>query len=379
MKSITYFTCSVITVFLLSACLGSSSNPADPPEPEPEPPVGGDIIRYNHLGLDDFAVESLYYTGDSVWVAGTGGIYVSRNIQARSEDEADWQLQLEGFHFSHITGFDVTTLFAIGVPEGTGLNELYRSTDSGENWELVKHDFANDNDVEQSSMTHLLAHQTTGYLYVVGADFLAVSYNQGETWEPLIGEPGLIARNYALSLNDERNDLWWGGQDAVERMTLNRFSLNNGEHTNWRALFPAPATVEDIVFDDTNPDRVIFGAEGGIALSENYGADWEYVITEQSAFYMSIVQSRRYPEVWYTARWEKSNDQHQLMFEYSKDRGYSWQRSTHPQRAGHDGMRDMVLLQDAQDGQDILWLGLQSGTWEGGGVMRVAVDLDEFN
>lgn len=383
MKFILNFTSSAVTALLLSACLGSSSNPVDPPEPsnpDPEPPITGDIIRYHHLGLDTFAVESLYQAGDSVWAAGAGGIYVSRNLEALNQDQANWQLQLAGFHFSYITGFDATTLFAIGVPENPGLNELYRSTDSGANWTEVKHDFANANDVEQSSMTRLLADQATGYLYAVGADLLAISYNQGENWEPLHGEPGFIARNFSLSLNSQYNDLWWGGQDAVERMTMNRFSLNDQAHTHWQALFPSPATVEDIVFDRTNPDRVLFGAEGGIALSENYGLDWDAVITDDhAAFYMAIEQSSRYPEVWYSARWEKLNEQHPLMFEYSTDRGYSWQRSTHPQRAGHDGVRDMVLLQNAQDGQDILWLGLQSGTWEGGGVMRVAVDLEVFN
>lgn len=376
MKSLRHLTAATAAVLLLSACLGSSSSPAEPTDP----PVGGDIIRYNHLGLADFAVESLFHAGDSVWAAGSHGIYVSRNLDARNEDEANWQRQLDGYHFIHINGFDANTLFALGLPEGIDQAELYRSTDGGANWSLIKHNFGTQGDIAESSITRLLPDTETGYLYAVGADLLAVSYDQGNSWEALSGEPGLIARNFALSLHPERSHLWWGGQNAIEQLLLHRFSLIDNEHESWQMLFPSPSTVEDIVFDRTNPDRVFIGAEGGIALSENYGNDWQTVLSpDHHIFYMAIVQSHRFPEVWYSARWEKSNEEHQLTFKYSDDRGHTWQRSIHPPRAGHEGMRDMVLLRSAQDGQDVLWLGLQSGIWNGGGIMRVGVDLQAFN
>lgn len=376
MKSLHHIASSTAIVLLLSACFGSSSTPAE----QPEPPVGGDIIRYNHLGLADFAVESLYHAGDSVWVAGDDGIYVSRNLDARNEDEAGWALQLDGYHFIHINGFDATTLFALGLPEGSDHAELYRSTDGGGHWSLIKHNFGTQGDVVASSITRLLPDPETGYLYGVGADLLAISYDQGNSWEVLSGEPGLIARNFAINLHPQRNDLWWGGQNAIEQLLLHRFSLNDQTQESWQALLPSPSTVEAIVFDRSNSDRVFVGAEGGIAVSNNYGNEWQVVLSpDHHIFYMAIVQSQRFPEVWYSARWEKANQEHQLTFKYSTDRGNTWQRNVHPAGAGREGMRDMVLLSNAQDGQDVLWLGLQSGNWVGGGVMRVGVDLQVFN
>ncbi|MCC5880174.1 MAG: hypothetical protein JJU03_09820 [Idiomarina sp.] len=382
MKLLRYSVICLLGTLILTACLGSSTPPEQ--SPPPLPPIVGDTIRYNHLGLDSVAVEALYHAGGSVWAAGDGEIYVSRNINARNPDEANWQIQLDGALFTHLSGFDEQVLFALGLVVGATASEnaveLYRSQDSGENWEIIKHNFGAAEDGHHSVLEALFPDSATGYLYGVGQDLLAISYDQGETWETLFGQPGMTSRNFSLALQETRNDLWWGGQNAIEQLSLQRFSLNHGTHQSWGELFPSPSTIEHIAFDRTNTDRVFIGTEGGVGLSENYGEDWQQVVFHDDyAFYMAIAQSFAEPDVWYSARWEKGRQHHPLVFEYSKDAGYTWQQSRHPATQEHFGMRDMVLLATQQDSQDVLWLAMQNGQWEGGGVMRISVALESFN
>lgn len=373
----------VVTPFiiaLLTGCLGSSSSPSEPvAPPPPSPPDVSDIIRYNHLGLADVAVETLFVTGDGVWVAGDQGIFFSSNLSATNEEEANWQQQLEGIHILHMQGFHAQEIYAIGVETINTPYVLLRSTDRGQTWQPLAHDFGGKSSDVSSNLEVLYADTETGYLYGAGQQAIAVSYDHGTQWQLLSGGWDTIALSAKLLLHPVHNDLWLGGQNAIEESTLVRYSLNQKTTDMWNGLLPSPSVNQTIAFDRASPDRLIIGAEGGLLSSVDYGNTWDTLLVDTNAFYFDVLQSPLDNNVWYSARWQKGLEPHPLQFIYSTDNGESWQTSQHPASERNYGVRSMQFVNAGQTRSDVMWAVLQSGRWSGGGVMRIGVDLEVFH
>lgn len=374
--------CFPFVVTLLTGCLGSSSSPADPiapAPPPPSPPEVSDIIRYNHLGLSDVAVETVFVTDDGVWVAGDQGIFFSANLTATNEDEAKWQHQLDGIHISHMQGFHAQEVYAIGVEAPDKPYVLFRSTNRGQTWQRIENNFGGSSRDAYSNLETLYADTETGYLYGAGQQAIAVSYDQGVQWQLLAGGWDMIALSAMLTRHPVYNDLWLGGQNAIEQSTLVRFSLTQQTSDFWSQLLPAPSVNQTIVFDRTNPDRILIGAEGGIITSPDYGNNWHELVVDTNGFYFDILQSPLDDNVWYSATWNKGIEPHPLQFIYSTDNGESWQTNQHPASDVNYGVRSMKFVDAGQTRSDVIWAGLQSGRWSGGGVMRIEVDLEVFH
>lgn len=368
------------SVLLLTGCLGSSSSPSEPVAPlPPTPPDVSDIIRYNHLGLSDVAVETLFVTDEGVWAAGDRGIFFSSNLSATNEDDANWQHQLDGIHISHMQGFHAYEVYAIGVEAPDKPYVLFRSTDRGQTWHHIENNFGGPSGDAYSNLETLYADSETGYLYGAGQQAIAVSFDQGEQWQLLSGGWDMIALSAMLTKHPVHNDLWLGGQNAIEQSTLVRYSLNHQTMDMWDGLLPAPSVNETIVFDRANPDRVIIGAEGGLVTSVDYGDSWHELLADTNAFYFDVLQSPLDNDVWYSARWNKGVEPHPLQFIYSIDNGESWQTTQHPASDVNYGVRSMKFVNAGQTRSDVMWAALQSGRWSGGGVMRIEVDLAVFH
>lgn len=361
----------------LSGCLGSSTPPAEPDDPEP--PITGDIIRFNHLGLSDVAVEALWVGDAGIWVGGDQGVFFSAHLDAMNAAQANWQHQLEDLHIVEITGFHGDDIYAIGIESPEKPSVLLRSVDQGGTWDRVEHNFGGTDDVDWSNLQVLFADNDTGYLYGAGQQAIAVSYDHGRQWELVAGDWGTMASSAALAKHPFHNDLWLGGQNAIEESTLVRHSLSQQSSTYWTGLFPAPSVNQAVAFDAVNPDRILVGAEGGIIGTDNYGSDWQYLLEDEDySFFFDLIQSPIEPDVWYSARWRKGVEPHQLEFVYSTNQGVDWQTRTHPATDENFGVRSMALVANDETG-DVIWAGLQSGAWSGGGVMRISADLEHFH
>lgn len=376
---------AVVLISLLSGCLGSSSSSSDPivpPQPPPSaPPPTQDegIIRFSHLGLTELAVETLFATPEGVWVAGDQGIYFSNNPAATNPQQANWQHQLSDFYTLHMTGFHADEIYAIGIDAIDKPYALLRSTDRGQSWQRLQHNFGGDNTNAYSNLEVLYADPDTGYLYAAGQQAIAVSYDQGQQWQLLSGEWGMIALSVALNKHSLHNDLWLGGQNAIEQSTLVRLSLNQQTSDFWAELLPSPSVNQSIAFDWSDPDRIVISAEGGILASENYGSDWQVLLEDAEHFYFSLLQSPDHSELWYTGRWQKGLEPHPLHFMYSTDAGLNWQVETHPSDDQNYGVRTMQFIPGSDTDGEVIWAGLQSGAWNGGGVMRIQIELADFH
>lgn len=373
-----------LIALLLSGCFGSSSAPNEPtptpPSPPPPPsPQPSDSIQFNHLGLSDLAVETLFATPDGVWVAGDQGIFFSDNPAATNPQQANWQHQLSDFYTLHLTGFHADEVYAIGVEAIDKPYALVRSTDRGQTWQRIEHNFGGGDANAYSNLEVLYADLDTGYLYAAGQQAIAVSYDQGQQWQLLSGEWGMIALSSTLNRHPMYNDLWLGGQNAIEESTLVRFSLNQQTFEFWNALLPAPSVNQHIVFDNGNPDRLLISAEGGILTSDNYGETWDVLLEDTQNFYLSLLQSPKHTDLWYTGRWQKGLEPHPLEFMYSTDGGHHWQTHTHPNDDQNYGVRSMQLIPIDSSQGDVIWAGLQSGAWNAGGVMRIEIQLVDLH
>lgn len=322
------------------------------------------LISYQHDGLSGRIITRLYAQGDTLLGGTDTGIY------RRNPTSGQWQsLGLSQREILDIAILDQNHWLVSTYETGTDVPvyKLTETTNAGASWQDIAHNFGGD---ENNEAIHGLHYDPDNKaLYGTGIEVLAASYDKGRSWQILTGEwQGFGQRKTIVKRNPATNDIWYGGQNALEQMVLRRYSLDTGELTDFPDLLPSPAVIYGIVFDPNKPNRVLVSGEGGVLNSDDNGDTWTTLIGDVDyRFYFNVALDPEDDGILYTAGWDKNWDDPQpLIFEVSQDGGASWKQHQHPSTSLFGGVRS--LLARTEQNRTVIYLGLYRG-----GVMKVTM------
>ena len=320
-------------------------------------------------GLAGATVVGLVQADDQVFAGTDRGIY-------RLQRDGQW-LRVAPEHWSvlSIEALASSRLLA-SVAFGRDHYELVESQDGGLSWNILAHDFGGPaSSIAREPVQRLHFDDQRGELLATGYGALARSSDHGRSWEVLDGDWGRVGTGLgALSVAMVADDIWYGGQGAIEDPILLRYSRSGGESVDFsteiEALLPRPSTVESVRFYPTSDSTVFVAGEGGVIRSSDAGSSWEPVLVNStSRFYFDLLIDDRSGTI-FTAGWDKDFTNPQaLRLEVSTDSGITWTAYRHENPDLQGGVWSMAFVE--LDGRRRLFLGLQ-----GGGVYEV--DLRRF-
>lgn len=342
-------------VFLVSLVVSACSGDSDPAD--------GNRIEYSFEGLDGHVVTRLYQHEKQLFAATNRGLYTKGT---NGQWLATGLTQKEVLDVALLDDDHLIASVRETDAEGITSDQLAESTDGGENWTRIAHDFGAEG---EETLFGLYYDASNKALYATGVEALAVSLDEGRSWELLngfwdgFGQPKNIVRH-----NPATNDIWYGGQNGMEQLVLERYSLDTEEAKSFRDLMPNPSVVYGIVFDPENDAGVYVSGEGGIVKTENNGTNWSTLIGDVDyRFYFDLAIDPENPEVLFTGGWTKNWDTPQaLVFEMSTDGGETWTQHPHPSATLFGGVRSILSTTEA--GMTVVYLGLYRG-----GIMKVTV------
>ncbi|MEQ8554420.1 MAG: hypothetical protein RIC06_01005 [Cyclobacteriaceae bacterium] len=315
-------------------------------------------FTFGRSGLEGRIINELSMTSSGIIAATDKGLYVKTEAQNSLEPD-NWESA--GLAEKNIRTFvEIDEDLWLAAENAGSSFFLYQSKNQGETWAELENNFGGDyeqhiNDLEYVAETQML--------YAVGYGVLAESADMGQTWTPIIGDWDWLASGLDfVEKNPESNELWIGGQNAIEGFILYKYDLDSEEETLYMNLVEMPSTAKSILFNPDDPDHVIVGAEGGIISTSDGGNTWNLIKDdhESSKFYFGLARDEFKPEILYAAGWLKDFDNPQkLILSYSKDNGSLWQEVTYPDNDLFGGVYDM--LSTVENGQQVLYLGLYKG------------------
>lgn len=318
--------------------------------------------RFEHQGLDNHVVNRLYAQGNRILAGTDQGLYIQTasghwelNAMPRGE-VLDIALLNDEHYLVALREFD----------EEEFTDRLLETTDGGLTWHDVEHDFGGE-EAEPEPIYGLYYDSYNNALYATSVQALAVSYDNGRAWELLAGFwGGFGQRTSIVRHNPATNEIWYGGQNAIEQMILERYSLDTQELESFPDLLPNPAVIYGIRFYPENDLGVYVSGEGGILKTEDNGEQWRTLIGDVDyRFYFDLALDPFNAQTLYTGGWNKNWESPQpLIFEVSKDDGDTWVQYRYPNENIFGGVRS--ILAKAEGDATVVYLGLY-----GGGIMRV--------
>ncbi len=351
----------IIAMCLLSACGGGGSGGDGP---IPVPPVAEPTFLPD--GLDGLAVTEIREHNGWLYAATHNGLF------GKPKGDSNWvSLGLDGFRIESVAVVDdMRWIAAVFDPIWDGwLNaRLMETFNGGGNWSEVAGDWGGNNPDPEPAFK-LLYDDNAQRLYATGAGVLAASNDLGKSWQLLDGQWATGSTTFrALALNRANEQVWYGGQNAIEEFILHRYDLGTGTRESWLRLLPSPAVAIDLGLDSSNTDRILVSGEGGILQSLDNGQSWDTPLGDVvHRFYFEVALDPQDPAVLYTIGWDKDFDNPQtLILEVSKDYGATWQQHAHDDANLFGGA--WSLHATIEDGDTVLYAGLFRG-----GVYKIAL------
>lgn len=323
------------------------------------PGGGQSAVSFHHEGLDGHEVVHLYEHNNNVFAATDKGLYVRAGT-------GQWQSAgLEQVHVFDVAFFGAEHFIASvrETVDEVWMDDLVETLDGGETWQAITHNFGGE---DMETVFGLHYDSDNNALYATGREALAVSYDEGRSWELLSGIWGGFAQpKNALNRNPASNEIWYGGQNAIEQMVLRRYSVDTGDEVSFPDLLPSPSVIFGIRFDPENDLGVYASGEGGVVKTEDNGESWTPLMGDvDHRFYFDLAIDPQDPQTLYTGGWNKNWETPQpLILEISHDGGVHWVKHRHPSDTLFGGVRSILATTD--ENQTVLYLGLY-----GGGIMR---------
>lgn len=315
-------------------------------------------------GLSGLTVRQIRHFDDELFAVTNQGLF-RKNLSGGT----GWQsVGLTEYHLGTFVKIAQNYWLAVSYDYVAALSgyPVFLSVNQGGDWTIFSNDFGGEygeriNDFEWNA--------ASGKLYAAGANVVAESSNQGVNWTPLVGEWGALATGLSVvRLSEDKSQLWAGGQNAIEGLSLYRYDLASQEQQQWLDLIPSPSVVKKLLFDPNDHDHLLLGGEGGVIESHNNGDTWQSLITrEDSKFYFGLAFDHSNVSTIYAAGWIKQYDTPQpLILSYSKNGGQSWSDVQFGDDQLYGGVWSMVSVMEGEN--QVLYLGLQ-----GGGIARILI------
>ncbi|SNR83484.1 WD40/YVTN/BNR-like repeat-containing protein [Lutibacter flavus] len=339
----------VISLILtLFSCSKEVENMPDNPQDE--------IISFESLGLEGKIVHQIIAT-DSILIAATDqGVY-------KSDFSSNWTLMgLQKKNVIAISIIDSNTIVCSVTDDDQFQNpQLLKSLDFGQSWSVVESNFGGET---PEIIFELRYNSSSNELLASGKGVIASSFDEGKTWVIQFGFWNAFTKGlWALEINPANNQVWAGGQNAIESQVIVQLDSDREEINQWINVLPSPSTVEKFAFNNDS-NRIILGCEDGILLTEDNGNSWKNIYsndTVSARFYYGLVYDNLDSEKIIAASWDKNFERPQpLMLHISEDNGETWSIITPNIPLIFGGTRDM--LQRQENGKTVLYLGL----WKGG-------------
>jgi hypothetical protein len=350
---------SFIMTTALLGCGGSKSSqtPVIPPPPPPSSP------SFSFAGLQNRIIYQLDMVDGTLFASTDQGLYKEagqNNWQLIGSDAwtiEDWEIMADG-------------RWIVSIRNADSVYELYESLDEGQNWQKIHHDFGGNVSPDQETGRIFRFTEDSAVLYATGNASLGRSYNSGHQWELLVGDWDGFARGmHALTFSPDNANIWYGGQGAIENLVLMRYQMSSGASTDLSAktteLLPSPSTVNKIVFDPIDPQRIFVCAEGGIIQTRDEGKTFQaFLLNNDHRFYFDMIATPSQQGRFFTAGWTKTPDTQPLILEISLDDGQNWTRYPHPDANIYGGVYSMTSR--IENAELVIYLGTYKG-----GVVKV--------
>jgi hypothetical protein len=174
-------------------------------------------IEFVFDGLSGHVVVHLYQYDDLLFAATDQGLYIKAPAgqwlaTGLVDKEVHDIAMLSADHFiASVRETDAEGIFS---------DQLVESLDGGESWHSVAHNFGAE---DPETLYGLYYDAYNNALYATGVEALAMSLDEGRSWELLDGLwSGFGQPKRAINYNVATNDIWYGGQNAIEQLVLER-------------------------------------------------------------------------------------------------------------------------------------------------------------
>lgn len=346
-QSFRYFVPFCVLCVVLMSCVATDDRVTLP---------GEDDFELISRGLDGLKVNELKLVGSKLYALTNDGIYHG--------DVQGGNLQLLGLKGKNLTSAvvfsDTEILVSRWDLDGTWdqVAELYRTTDGGENWTVLDHNFGGE--ISEPVFHFAWNPEQPEKVYATGYQVVAESTDKGITWTPIWGDFDMFANRMRVFINPKLpNELWAGGQGAIENGYLVHLK-NTQEEGFWNTLVPNPTTVKKVVFDNESPQSIYVGWEGELSRTQNNGQTWQKLIDrhEEAHFFFGIGVSRLEPQVVVAGKWAKTEEPQPLELMYSTNKGQTWSEVAFS-GVLYGGIQDLVLV--SETGMERIFVGLDKG------------------
>jgi len=222
----------------------------------------------------------------------------------------------------------------------------YKSTDSGQNWRLIKNGMIDDSDVfavtvDPRDANHIIASACSG---------IYESFNGGELWKKLNGIPGDSRRTYAIVQHPSV-------AGTIYAATNQGFWMSNNGGKSWMLTTSRDLMVTSIAVSPEAPNRVFIGTSlYGVMVSDDGGKNWRQTNTNfTSRFTYSITPDSERSERLYAITHNVGSGGG--FFFFTDDRGQNWQQA---KNLDVNRITPYSVLQDRVDA-NVIYLGTNVG------------------
>lgn len=292
-------------------------SPGDGPE-DPKP-----HDKWEKLGLSDLNVSEIKFHHNLIFAATSDGLY-KKNV---ASPDTTWQpIGLQRQDILDFVLFSPDEIIACAdVSTQPKSLSIYRTTDGGMTWEPYQNGFGG----ELGKTCYAIDHNPDApdTLFARASYAVAKSTDRGQSWQPVLGDWGLIGyQSPLIKINENNPNIVWAGGENV---SFSPYLARSTDYGNTWVPKPVPSNGDNAVYDiaikKNNSEVVLVGMEGQLLRSVDGGDNFEIVLEPTGYPYFNTLE--RCPlstTTVYTSGSENGTSGGQLFFYRSTNFGNTW-------------------------------------------------------
>jgi photosystem II stability/assembly factor-like uncharacterized protein len=303
------------------------------------------FAQWTYIGLGDKKVNKLRLYAQNLYATTNNGIY-RKSIY--SSDTSWISIGLQGHDAFALSVLNSDTIYA-GIKISGMSNDtiaIYRTTDGGINWEDYQNGFGRGTGYSNHVLSLESYPHQDKILFATGLAQIAKSNNLGENWQLVWNDWDLIGVGVHFLTFDSilTNILWSGGESGfLQPFILKSNDLGENWQENWINVGGDNACYSCVV-DPFNSDVVYIGMEGRIIKTTDGGNNWATIYSPLDyPYFYGIAINRYFSNIIYASGLINAPDPQNLVLHKSQDNGSSWSTIIEGS-AGEKGVLDLLLV-----------------------------------